>query len=329
MRYPDTPWKGILVALLCAGLFSCSSQSESPKPQGTDRPAPQASGRSPLILSILPVERVDAMYERFVPLKYYLEKALGMPVIIKVAKDYESAIEELGSGRVQMACLDPATYCQVRARYKGKVVPLVKAIGKEGATSRSVLVAKSGSGIERVVDVKGKRIALGNEQSSFSYLIPLSMLSDLGVERKHLSDLDLLQQEDRVALSVLIGRHDVGGISEAVARKYGEEGLKIIKRSEAIPQYTFCASTQVPPEIREKIGETLRALKDTATLSSIDKDIEALVAAEDRDFDVIRVMIKNLFGKDYVEYGPRTIRVAVLPLYSPITIYDRYDPLVR
>jgi phosphonate transport system substrate-binding protein len=64
-------------------------------------------------------------------------------------------------------------------------------------------------------------------------------------------------------------------------------------------------------------------------LPAVDERIGGFVVAEDRDFDVVRVMIKNLTGKDTIEYGPKTIKVAVLPLYSAITLYNRYEPLMR
>ncbi|MBI5212781.1 MAG: phosphate/phosphite/phosphonate ABC transporter substrate-binding protein, partial [Nitrospirae bacterium] len=221
-----------------ASLIACSSQSSAPdtknsKPQYT----PQKFDAPPVILSVLPVESAGAMYERFVPLKYYLENVLKRPVIIKVAKDYETAIREIGSGESHLSFLDPAAYCEVRARYANKVTPLVRPVGREGATSRSVLVVKSGSGTEKAADIKGRRLALGAKQSSFSYLIPLAMLNDVGIRTKDFNSVDFLQQEDRVALSVLIGDHDVGAMSESVARKYKEDGLKVIKSSEAIPAF--------------------------------------------------------------------------------------------
>ncbi|MCL4457508.1 MAG: phosphate/phosphite/phosphonate ABC transporter substrate-binding protein [Nitrospirae bacterium] len=311
-------------------VLSCSGQSDSPDLKGNK---PQyASSKldgQPVILSILPVESASAMYERFVPLKYYLEQVLKRPVVIKVAKDYETAIQEIGSGKVHLAFLDPATYCEVKARYKNKVKLLVRPVGKEGAKSRSVLVVKEGSGIEKVADVKGKRLALGNQQSSFSYLIPLAMLNDVGIGIKDFSGLDFLQQEDRVGLSVLIGYHDVGAMSEAVARKYSADGLKIIKTSEAIPSFVFCASDMLTDAVKKDIVKSLTSLKDRESIASINKNMEGFAVAEDRDVDVIRVMIKNLTGRDYIEYGPKAIKVAVLPLYSAITLYDRYEPLMK
>jgi phosphonate transport system substrate-binding protein len=282
-----------------------------------------------LTLLVLPVERVEVMYERFLPLKHHLEKTLGMEVVIRVARDHESALQEIGRGDVHIAFLDPAAYCEVRAKYGEKVAPLASAVGREGGASRSVLVAKSGSGIERVIDAGGKRLALGTRQSAFSYLMPLAMLDDLGIKARDFASLDLLQQEDRVALSVLIGAHDVGGISEAVAKKYAADGLRVLKSSEEVSRYMISASPSLSDEVQRRIVTGLQQLKDPAVLSSIDPDIGGFAVAEDRDYDMVRVMIRNVTGKDTVEYGPRTVKVAVLPLYSPITMYNRYEPLMR
>ncbi len=308
----------------CSGQGNTNSRTNSAETNASPRQAVP-----PLILSILPVESAGSMYERFLPLKYHLEATLKRPVNIKIAKDYDAAIRELGTGQVHIACLDPATYCEVRARYRENVIPLVRTVTKEGATSRSVLIAKSGSGIGKVVDAKGKRLALGSQQSSFGYLIPLSMLNEVGIGIKDFASVDHLQQEDSVALSILIGNHDVGALSEFVAKKYTEDGLVIIKTSEAIPQFVLCASRRLPPATREVIIKGLVSLSDGRGLPAVDERIGGFVAAGDRDFDVVRVMIKNLTGRDTIEYGPKTIKVAVLPLYSAITLYNRYEPLMR
>jgi phosphate/phosphite/phosphonate ABC transporter binding protein len=314
--------------LVLIGLLACSNRAEPPQAVEARGEAPPP-GAGTLTLLVLPVERVEVMYERFLPLKHHLEKTLGMRVAIRVARDHESALQEIGRGDAHIACLDPAAYCEVRAKYREKVMPLVSAVGRDGRASRSVLVAKSGSGIERVVDVGGKRLALGTLQSAFSYVMPLAMLEDLGIKARDFASVDLLQQEDRVALSVLVGAHDVGGISEAVAQKYADDGLRVLKSSEAVSRYMICGSPSLSGELRRQIVAGLQQLNDPTVLSSIDPDIGGFVAAEDRDYDMVRVMIRNATGKDYIEYGPSTVKVAVLPLYSPITMYDRYEPLMR
>lgn len=319
-----------VLTLLPIFIIACSGEDKTKRiADNKPQPPPSNFNNSPLTLLILPVESPGAMYERFVLLKYYLESVLKRQVIIKVAKDYETAVKEIGEGHSHLAFLDPAAYCEAKAKYKNNIIPLVSPIGRDGATSRSVIVVKASSGMERITDLKGKKLALGNRHSSFSYLIPFAMLNDVRLTTKDFASVDFLHQEDRVALSVLVGYHDAGALSEAVAKKYTNDGLKIIKTSESIPSFILCANGGVPEEIRNSISTAFQFLKDKSVLAPIEKDIEGFKAALDRDFDVIRFMIKNLTGKDYVEYKPKTIKFAVLPLYSPLTLYNRYDPLMR
>lgn len=323
----------ILAILSVLWLLLCRSGSEPPAraAQGSvEQKSPVAPPGEPIIISILPSESVGTVYERFLPLKYHLEKSLGSPVKIQITKDYETAINELGAAQVHIGVLDPATYCEVRSRYRGSVTPLARVLGEGGAASRSVLVTKKGSGIRKVAEVRGKRLALGNRQSSFSYLIPLAMLNDVGIGIADFDLVDYLDQEDRVALSVLIGSHDVGAVSESVARKYEADGITVIQSSEAIPRFVLCASKLLGRGQQECILANLMALNDAeANWKYSAKGIGGFVPAEDRDFDVIRVMIKNLTDRDYIEYDTKTIKVAILPLYSTIMLFDRYDPLMR
>lgn len=320
----------MLVALLLV-LLGCVGCQQSPGDAPVVQESPGTDGLQgePIILSVIPVESPRSMYEKFLPLKYHLEKQLGRPVQIRIARDYQSAIADLASGAAHLSYLDPAAYCEAHVRYRGKVIPLVRAAGADIAAARSVLVTRDIRGIEKIVDVRGKRLALGTQQSSFSYLIPLAMLYDVGMQTSDFKSIDYLHQEDRVALSVLLGNHDVGGMSEAVARKYAADGLRIIKRSDPVPQLFLCVSSALSSEDQEMLRKSLLSLKDKGVLASIEPGIDGFVPAEDRDFDLVRIMIKNITGKDYIEYGRKTVRFAVLPLYPASTIYQRYEPLMR
>ncbi|KAF0179668.1 MAG: phosphonate ABC transporter periplasmic phosphonate-binding protein [Nitrospirae bacterium] len=321
--------RSLAAALLIVACLASCRQPPAEPPVSSPASHQSVLQGDPLILSVIPVESPRSMYEKFQPLKYYLERELGRPVTIVIARDYQAAIADLASGAVHLSYLDPAAYCEARARHRGRVLPLVRAVGTNVAAARSVLITKDIRGIERIVDVRGKRLALGSQQSSFSYLIPLAMLLDVGINVKDFTSVDYMQQEDRIALSVLIGTHDVGGISESVAKKYAADGLRIIKRSDPVPQLFLSASSVLPKADREAVLKSLVALKDKGILASIERDIEGFVPAEDRDFDLVRIMIKNLTGLDYIEYGPKTVRFAVLPLYPASTIYQRYEPLMR
>jgi len=96
----------------------------------------------------------------------------------------------------------------------------------EIAEIRSVFVTKQGKNIDKIFDSLGQKLALGDEKSSFSYLIPLSMLRDVDISIKDFKSVDMLQKEKKIALSVLIGEHDIGAMSEITANTYLKMGLK-------------------------------------------------------------------------------------------------------
>lgn len=284
---------------------------------------------TPLVFIILPVENAAVMYEKFLPLKDYLEKAVSRRIMLKVARNYQDAIEQIGTGKAHLAYLDPSAYCEAKQKYR--VTPLAKAVLAGSSTYRSVIVTRKDSPINKIVEVKGKRLAMGNISSSSSYLIPAVMFKEVGIGLQDFGAVDYLEHEDRIALSVLSKKHDVGGLSERVAAKYADDGLRVIKTSEAIPQYSVCAYPGMSEDLRKNIRHALLSVSAEGNPELVQgmKGISGFSPAEDRDFDVMRVMIKNLTGKNYLEYGKNTVRVGILPLYSAITLFDRFDPLMR
>ncbi len=290
---------------------------------------PPPGDPSSLVFIIPPVENINVMYEKFQPLKDHLEKALSRKIVLKVAQNHQEAVESIGTGSAHLAYFDPSTYCEAKSRYG--VVPLAKTIMGGSATYTSVIVARNDSPVRKIIEARGQRLALGNIRSSSSSLIPAVMFKEVGITLKDFSAVDYLEQEDRIALSVLTKRHDLGGLSERVARKYLGDGLRIVKTSEPIPQYAICACACLSDELREAIRKVLLSITQARNpeLISAMKDVDGFTPAEDRDFDVVRVMIKNLTGKNYLQYGGKTVKVAILPLYSAITLFDRFDPLMR
>jgi phosphonate transport system substrate-binding protein len=316
------------VLFLTLGLFLSAVFSSPAESSGTQN-GPQWSGPPPLVFIIPPVENVSAMYEQFLPLKEYIEKEISRPITLEIARNYQEAISDIGTGKAGLAFLDPSAYCE--ARHLHKVVPLAKTVLGGSSRYRSVIVARKDSPIDRIAEGKGMRLALGNTSSSSSYLIPAVMFKEVGLVLDDFASVGFLENEDRIALSVLTRKHDLGGMSERIALKYLDDGLKIIRTSEAIPQYSICASSKLPRDVRDKIRKALLSVNSDRTpgLIAAMKGLDGFAPVEDRDFDVVRVMIRNLTGENYLEYRKGVVKVAILPLYSAITLFERFDPLMR
>ncbi len=310
----------ILILLLILSISCSNANKEKVK---TDEEKLQGQ---PITIGILSEESPRAIYEKFYPLKKFIETILKKPVSIDIARDYVDLENKTKQNKVNLLIVDPTIYCELKWYLKNKIYPLAKPEGGTAET-RSVFVAKEGKNIDKIFDSLGKKLALGDEKSSFSYLIPLSMLKDVDISLKDFKSVDILQKEQRIALSILIGDYDIGAMSELTANKYLNAGLKIIRYSESTPRFLIAYVNNFPLEELKKIRNSILIQSNKEMLNSL--GIEKFSHAEDRDFDYIRVLIKNIKGKNYIEYAPKTIKVAILPLYSPLTIYKRYEPLMR
>lgn len=315
--------KVLLLSLLLL-ILSCSKSSEEHKYQI------QRENKTilpPLIIGVLAEESPRIIYERLYPLKNFLSKKLQRPVNIEIAKNYADLENKIMENKIHLLFIDPAIYCELKWHMKNKIFPLIKPEGGIAET-RSVFVTKEDTKIEKIFDSLGKKIALGDEKSSFSYLIPLSMLRDVDISIKDFKSVGILEKEQKIALSILIGDYEIGAMSEVVANKYLKDGLKIIRYSEPTPRFLISYVEGLSMEDIEKIKNAIiQAGKEDTVIKAL--GIEKFLIAEDRDFDYIRIIIKNIKGVDYIQYGPKTLKVAILPLYSPLTIYKRYDPLMR
>ncbi len=253
-------------------------------------------------LGVLPLEEPENMKKRFMPLAGYLSDNLGVEVEVVPGQDMAAAVNDLGLGVTDICWLGPATY--VEAKYKYGVEAIVKSIGKGNTFTRSVIVAKEGSDIKEVKDIRGRNFAFGNEKSTSSHLMPRAILGDAGIRLYDLKSYKYLGRHDAVAKAVMAGEYDAGGMMESVAREYLGKGLKIIHYSDSIANFNFSAGKKVDFAIREKLKKAFVALSITdpahaRILRAIDSECEGFTDVRDDEYDAIRKMMKRLYGIDY------------------------------
>lgn len=304
-------------------LISCSNNSNEHKDLSSKVSSKELIGPS-IVIGVFSQKSPKDVLTTLCPLKKFLEGSLKRPVIIHIFREFDEYYQKVKEKKIDLLILDPATYCEIRWKMKKNIIPLVKPKGGDGEIT-SVFVTKENYPINKIFDAIDKKLALGDERSPFSYLIPLSMLKDIDFSLKNFKEVANIQNEDRIALSVLIGEYEIGALSEPIANKYLKDGLKIIKRSELTPSFLIAARSDFKE--KDKIKNLLLENSNKEILQAF--NIKEFVPAEDRDFDYIRVLIRNFKGKDYVEYSNNTIKVVILPLYSPLTIYKKFDPLMK
>jgi len=246
---------------------------------------------------IVPLESPAQMYKKFAPLAEYLSKKVGREVVFKLTSTFADALRDVGTGVADICYMTPSTYIEAHDGYG--VTLLAKAAKKGVPYSHTIIVAKEGSSLNRLDELKGKTFAFGDEMSTSSYLVPKYMLEKAGVKLADLKEYRFLGHHDDVAKAVLMGELDAGGLRETTAYQYREKGLKFLKISEDIPEFNLCARKDLDRDLAERIKTALISLTDRSdesalVLKSIDKDYTGFMEARDSDYDGVRGMMKRI-----------------------------------
>jgi methyl-accepting chemotaxis protein len=249
-------------------------------------------------MGIIPLESPTEMYRRFFSLSEYLSRMVEMPVELRIQSDYETTIKEIGEGITKLCYMTPSTYIKSRSEYGVEVLAMALRDGKP--YHHVVVVARNDNDeINTIQDIRGKTFAFGDILSTSSYIVPMAMLRDAGIDLKDLNFYDFRGHHDDVVRAVLDGEFDAGGVMESVAEKYREKGLKFIKISGNIPEFNICVNKNLPPEKKQRIREALIALdnnksEDRAILQSISPHYTGFIEAKYEDYKYIEDLMINL-----------------------------------
>ena len=219
-----------------------------------------------LVFAPLPTQSEESVFKTFAPMVSYLEKTLHTSISFHFSPSYEALLADIQHGKVDIAYLGPLPYIELKATFPS-VEPLVffhEANGKP--MYRCVLVAWGES---------YEPLAKLNNYHSFALTDPLSTcgyLSVSGLLREAGHSLDeqpfsYLGKHDEVALSVVRGRFDYGGVKHDVAENYAHLGLDIIAQTDPMPSFSLVANTQ-------KISQTLQKSIKEALLNAPKSEVQ-------------------------------------------------------
>ncbi|HET6516132.1 MAG TPA: phosphate/phosphite/phosphonate ABC transporter substrate-binding protein [Thermodesulfovibrionales bacterium] len=254
-------------------------------------------GDSVMRLGVLPLESPAVMFKKFAPLAHYLSRALGRTVELKVAVDFESALEDIGENITQFCVMGASTYIEAQRRYGVKV--LVKGLRDGKPYHHSAIITRADSGIRSVGDLRGRSFGFGDARSASGHIAPRLMLKEAGIGLDDLRHYHFFGYHDEVARAVLRGDVDAGAVIDPVARKFRDEGLQILMTSDEIPELNICANKFVNDadvSLMTTVLVSLNALTDEGkrVLKSIDESYTGFVDAHDADYDSVRLKISKL-----------------------------------
>jgi phosphonate transport system substrate-binding protein len=250
---------------------------------------PAAWAKDKLVMGVHPYKPISDLYKIYKPIADAVAQKMGKPVELRIGKTYDEAVELVGKGDVDFSYLGPSLYVEAKSKFNVKLLAQIITNGKP--VFHGVIIAKKGSGIAALKDLKGKNFAFGERESTLSHIVPLYMLMEAGVQLSDLKKYGFFGTHDNVALNVLRGASDAAGVQPDVADKYLDQGLQIIARSEDLPEHVFAATKSLDPATTTKLQNALLGL-DMVLLKGIKAPITGIQKGNDKDFDVLRKIMK-------------------------------------
>ncbi|MDD2775053.1 MAG: PhnD/SsuA/transferrin family substrate-binding protein [Gallionella sp.] len=244
-------------------------------------------------------ERPSEEYKKMDPFHLYLEKQLakqGVNVQIKmrIFPTYEEAIEAVVSGKADFSRLGPVSY--VMAKMKNQDIQLIAMESSHGENFfNGVIFVATDSAIRKLSDLKGKRFAFGEENSTTGRYLAQEVLLQAGITARDLAGYDFIGRHDKVAFAVAAGNYDAGAANETTLQKYGQaKGLRQIVTFQS-PTHAWVGRAGLATGIVEQLQKAMFRMKGD-DLEYIGRD--GFLPAKDTDFDGVRRSMLKIKGFD-------------------------------
>ena len=250
-------------------------------------------------LGILPRLSAVEMTTMFSPLADYLSKETGEKVTLVIPKDFTAFKDAVTAGQVDIAFANPLIYVELKKNVNLEPLGLSSEL-KSGTRFRGIMVARKDSGIEKLQDLKGKKLIFVDKDSAAGYIFQMLLLSKAGLNvQKDFIQLPFAKKHDNVMMAVFNKAADAGGIREddfdKMKDKVDLSQLKIIGYSDYFPNWPLFSAPKLAKGTEAKIKAALLKLKPNDPRSEAvlgAAKLNGFVAVSDKDYDELRKAAK-------------------------------------
>ena len=211
-----------------------------------------------LRVSAIPDENPTELLRIYTPFSQYLARELGMKVQFTPVVDYAATVEGLAAKKLDLVWYGGFTSVQAVRRTQGRATRL--ALRQEDAEFKSVFIAKPGSGIKTLPDLKGKTFAFGSVGSTSGHLMPRSFLLEAKVNpERDFRQVAFSGAHDATALWVESGKVEAGALNFLVwdklvtTKKVDLSKVDVFYTTPPYVDYVWTARGDLDPGFQERI----------------------------------------------------------------------------
>jgi phosphonate transport system substrate-binding protein len=256
--------------------------------------------------------------QRFLPLTRYLSDKVGVSFEM-VPVDTNDFEKRFANGEFTFTHTNSVLYVILRENQGVELIASEKR-GKFGARTVGTIIARKGSGITKLADIKGKRMAFGPMLAPTGYLAEYDLMLAAGINPEN----DLAHytiptgsfKHEKLIYGVLYGKYDVAAAPlldiEIMTRegKITADDFVILAQSKPIPYCTFATAKGTDPALVRKVKDALMALGPSDSAEVDGERLKVMKAAWidgyeellDSDYNIVREMAKRVNMPPYQKY---------------------------
>ncbi len=237
---------------------------------------------------------------QYLPFLKYLEKATGYNFEIHFSSRESSVVHDLGSGVVQFAAIGAGSYIVAHEQFGA--IPVARGVNNEGkAEYHSLIIVLPDSPLQKVEDLRGKRIAFGSITSTQGHIIPRVILAKRNITLNDLDFYEYTGSHQNCANALLSGRFHACFIQDTLGQNLADAGIvRILFESMPYPSSGISANRNVAPEVIAKVRKALLDFqprgRDAQGLYKWDRTEmpNGFISADDEDYEYLSKWIKKL-----------------------------------
>lgn len=261
-----------------------------------------------LKIQFVPSSNATTIEAKAKPLEGLLKKELGIPVKVSVSTDYNTIVEAMGSKKVDVGFLPPDAYVLAHKQYGSKVLLQAERFGvkepNDQSTSemvnfyRSQILVRKNSGITKLSDLKGKKIAVQDTTSTAGWIFPIVSLYKQGINiNKDNIKTVQVKGHDQGVLAVYNGNADAAFVFQGARKIVTKDAPDVMDK--VVPLYTTAKIPNDTITVRKDLSEKWqKKLKQAFKNIAKSKEGHEIIASvyshqgyadsKDSNFDIIR-----------------------------------------
>ncbi|MDO4690121.1 MAG: phosphate/phosphite/phosphonate ABC transporter substrate-binding protein [Fusobacterium sp.] len=255
-----------------------------------------------LVMGLVPLSNSEKLIEETAPLHNMLTEKIGKKVEGFIATNYIGVVEALGTGTIDFALIPPFAYILANKKHGSEA--LLTSLNKNNEPGYySVLIVRNDLGIEKVSDLKGKKIAFVDPSSTSGYIFPAVILMDNGIDIERDIRYQFAGGHDKALQLLINGDVDAIGTYENAFKKFSKEfpeiekKTKIIEKSDLIPGVTLTVSSKIDDSTKNKIKQAFIDITEEKEGQELLLNLFGLKGFQEADknnYDNIRIKLEKL-----------------------------------